>query len=244
MKILCGFIGAILGSVVGIANTVFVAAVLAHGDSFGTMCYSLMFGLMVVGGWATFGAFRAIRVWHQVRQASTKREKAVFVLLPLICTFTAVFAMIQGELYLVNPPSDERMIANFQQHRKTFEQLSAMVQADKGLTRVDENWTQPNDPQEVHVSPARIQKYRDLLNSADVPRGFSSSDTPLEIQFFYYLDGNFASCETTKGYAYLPQPPAKQQKSLNDCPQNGDEFLSEYRHIEGNWYLFYEYLPD
>jgi len=42
-------------------------------------------------------------------------------------------------------PSDQEMLANFQHHRTAFNQLILMAQADKGLSSVNDGWTNPDN---------------------------------------------------------------------------------------------------
>ena len=118
-----------------------------------------------------------------------------------------------------------------------------MVQADKGLTRVDDDWTQPDDPQRVGVGPARIAEYRRLLRRVGTPRGFQTTGATDDIDFYYWLTGSAITSDREKGYSYLATPPAHLLKSLDQCQPDDRNPVEFYRHIQGNWYLFYEYLP-
>ena len=71
-------------------------------------------------------------------------------------------------------PTDETMIQNFTSHRQAFQELVTMIQADKSLRRVDDNWTDPSDPTTINVTPERIADYRRRFAVCGVPRGFYS----------------------------------------------------------------------
>lgn len=134
-------------------------------------------------------------------------------------------------------PNDAVLLANFNNKEAVFNELVSMLNADKKLMIVDNTWTKPSNPNTVGVSSPRIDKYRELLHSANIPRGLWVNDNR-EIRFHYHIRGSAMSNEQIKGYAFLTKPPKDLRKQLNDCDK---EFLV-YRHIQGNWYLFYQYM--
>jgi hypothetical protein len=69
---------------------------------------------------------------------------------------------------------DEEVITHFKTHESEFNQLLQTVLADKGLRRVDDDWTDPKDPQTIGISPEQIAAYRRIFRTLDIPRGFSS----------------------------------------------------------------------
>ena len=142
------------------------------------------------------------------------------------------------------PPSDAELLQNFARHRSTFDELARMASADSGLLRVDDNWTLPQNPLSAGVSYERVSKYRAMLRSVGVPRGFQSREGGQQIDFLFWLMGSALSSDTTKGYSYLQKAPRGLLDNLDDCgPINEQRGVRAYRQIEGNWYLFYEYLP-
>ena len=121
-----------------------------------------------------------------------------------------------------------------------------MIKTDGDLVRLDEDWTDPKNPEAIGISPARISIYRRLLRDARVPRGFQSEGLMDEVDFFYWMIGSAVSRDTSKGYAYLTRPPGETLNSLDAYRpdlRNADDTVKVYRHIHGNWYLFYEYIP-
>ena len=68
----------------------------------------------------------------------------------------------------LEPPSDVAMTANLMANRATFDRLLAMIQEDRGLLRVDVDWTDPADPEQAGISPARIAEYRRLMQAIGV----------------------------------------------------------------------------
>ena len=79
-----------------------------------------------------------------------------------------------------------------------------------------------------------------------MPRGFRSEAFSYEVDFYYWIIGSAISSDTAKGYAYSKRPPAETLSSLDGYrpdPNKADDTIKVYRHIRGNWYLFYEYIP-
>ncbi len=52
---------------------------------------------------------------------------------------------------------DEELIAKFQRHRASFERLRRMIAEDPKLHRVDYDWTDPQDTEEVGVYPSALR---------------------------------------------------------------------------------------
>jgi len=59
----------------------------------------------------------------------------------------------------------------------------------------------------------------------------------------YWCEGSAISSDTDKGYAYLTVPPKQVLTTLDDCQPDEENGVKAYYHIEGCWYLYYDYLP-
>ena len=70
-----------------------------------------------------------------------------------------------------------------QNNRVTFEALIVMINEDRGLERVDVDWTRPDDPSKIGVSSARIAEYRRIMRRIAVARGFYAFEPRDEISF-------------------------------------------------------------
>ena len=88
---------------------------------------------------------------------------ALMVLLPLGACVYLAFSIPDFKGQPRQP--DVRMIANFQQYKSDFERLRQMIIEDKGLVGVDDDSTEPRDPQSIGLSPERIAQYRKYFNS-------------------------------------------------------------------------------
>lgn len=137
--------------------------------------------------------------------------------------------------------SDEELIANFQSHREEFNRLLQMVMEDKALSRVDINWTSPANPQAVGISRERVDEYRALFKKLGVPRGFNAFQARGVFEFIASAQG-LSTGGSSKGYIYFKWRPVHVVESLDEYRQLTDKPYSYpvYRHIEGNWYLFYD----
>ena len=54
-------------------------------------------------------------------------------------------------------PKDEQLLEDLRNHRADFETLVRMFEEDKGLGRVGDSFTRPDDPQRVGVSAERLR---------------------------------------------------------------------------------------
>ena len=135
--------------------------------------------------------------------------------------------------------SDAKLIDNFYRHRAEFERLHDMIIQDKGLFRVDNSRTLPEDLQSIHVSLTRIREYRDLLGRLCIQGGINASEDRRYIEFIASFRG-WATHNSEKGYAYTEEPVKAQDVVSNLDHFKEHEVGSGMRRIEGNWYLFYE----
>jgi len=138
-------------------------------------------------------------------------------------------------------PTDDELVRNFKRHTSDFHRLVQMVQSNKGLQRVDEDWTSPRNPEVVGVGEERIAEYRKLFRKVDVPRGFAAFDPTGNIQFLASTQG-LAVTGSVKGYLYAVQPPTPVVANLDTyAPPILGKSYTAFRHIEGRWYLYYEH---
>jgi hypothetical protein len=248
MRYLTAIIGAVLGMVLGVVIALFVAIVIARNDLFGFAFIGFLIAPvgLVFGG--TIGAIAGLRLLPHLRERETQRIQSKKLLVVLGAFISGTTILIGLLIWIVrsdlNPPSDQKLLANFDHHEATLNNVIEMLRADEDLIRVDEDWTDPKNPETIGVSPSRINAYRQMLRDARVPRGFRSEGLIYEVDFFYWMIGSAISSDTVKGYAYRMRPPINLLSSLDGYrPPDRDDTIRVYRHIRGNWYLFYEYIP-
>lgn len=147
-----------------------------------------------------------------------------------------------------NQPSDEALLSNFHKNKAKFEQLVGMIQEDEGLDSVDPGSTWPLNPADVGITQERLDAYRSLFVELDIPGGFSSYYGPTKIRFFASMSGLTYTERRFKGYAYWEEKPDLVvendlvRENLEDYrPPTGGSFMV-FQHIEGPWYLYYEYF--
>jgi hypothetical protein len=245
MRILSAVIGAVVGAIVGLILGLFVATV-AGGDNDLAVGFLLIYCAplgSLIG--LVLGIVAGLFLIQYLRKVGPTRRKIM-----IAAVLVGLAAGIGGMLWTIKsrnePPSDQKLLANFEHHEATFNELIEMLKVDQKLIRVDVDWTDPRDPDIIGVSPERISTYRRMLKDARVPRGFQSRGSTFEVDFYYWGIGSAISSDTTKGYAYMEIPPIGLRDSLDGYqphPKDGDTPVRAYRHIRGNWYLFYEYIP-
>lgn len=138
-------------------------------------------------------------------------------------------------LYFLEPwrahPSDENLIEAFKGNRASFEAIVAMIQQDADLKNKP-------DYLRVRIAQDELGSYRQILTQLNIPVMYV--DHSLDVEFAASNLG-YAFSGSSKGYSFLKKKPA-------DVVDNLDTFQSKqtsnsgsaYRHIDGNWYLFYE----
>jgi hypothetical protein len=137
-------------------------------------------------------------------------------------------------------PSDAALIQNFNQREAAFEGLLTMIRADQGLERVDNTWTRPGDPSTIGITPERIRSYRKLFSTLGIPRGFHASHNPERFTLVASARGLSVS-GSGKGYVYTVEKPSSIVTNLDTYwPADGRSFTA-YRHIKGNWYLYFDF---
>ncbi len=142
-----------------------------------------------------------------------------------------------------HPPS-ARLLQQWHDHHTELEQLVKMFQADKGLNRVAPDFTRPDDPATVGVAPTRIAEYRQLLQKAGVHSGVEGYGDKDSVTFIVSALGLSVS-GSGKGFAYLEGTPEGLVSDLDahiaHAISTRARSFTAYQHIEGDWYLYYDY---
>lgn len=173
------------------------------------------------------------------------RKQSVWVLLLAVaggilfypCLFMSVFFLADTDCFR---PSDQELIDKFEQNQTNFQTLLDMFLSDKGLERVDYDWTSPDNPQDVGVSPERIAEYHQYFDKLGLPNGIIGFGKKDNISFPIASCG-IAVSGTSQGYAYVQTIPELLVDSIEDYRHGKFESYIIYRHIVGNWYLYYDF---
>jgi hypothetical protein len=134
--------------------------------------------------------------------------------------------------------ADDQLIGKFHEHRADFERLREMVLEDRGLTRVDDDWTAPSDPTTIGVTADRIAEYRLLFKKLGLARGFSAGLDRREIELLASAQG-WVAHGSHKGYVYTVRVTESLDADLDHYSSQERPLGSGYRRIEGNWYLYF-----
>jgi hypothetical protein len=137
-------------------------------------------------------------------------------------------------------PSDQSLLDNFQTHKAEFNQLLQMFLADKGLGRVAYDFTRPEHPENIGISSDRLQQYRKLFSRLGLSEGIEGYDEK-ELVWFHASAQGLSVTGSGKGYAYLTKPPPLIVESLDNYWSKDGKSFTAFRHIEGNWYLYFDY---
>ncbi len=247
-----GFCGTVLGFLFGGATVVIAVSLILAGNDFSQGFAIMTFGPIGLAFGAILGAMAALRVWDYVHGGralrTSSKQKAWLVSgfstgIPIL-----VFGMLWLAFSLGGPPSDEQMLTNFQQHRSTFNQLIQMVQADKGGMHIDTAAMLPMNTQAPGISSRRLDTYRRLMKSIGLSRWLDATPQATDVEMAYYVTGSAMVGGVTKGYAFLTKPPKPLLTDLNQCNSDGNNQCTSdskngaevYRHIQANWYLYYQ----
>ncbi len=195
MKILAGAIGAITGALFGAICSWSVSVLLSRGNVL--LAGALTFVGVPLGG--ILGAISGIvaglkglpKLGKRPDTENEQREKTRLVGALLFGVPAAFLLVIFVGWYSSQPPSDRAMLRHFERNETVFNKIIEMANVDKALTCVAVNWTLPQNPQDIGVSPERLAEYRKLLATAGTPRGFQTGDDGAGVDFYFWLHKRF-----------------------------------------------------
>ena len=130
-----------------------------------------------------------------------------------------------------------------------------MFLEDKSLGRVASDFTrtsnffekceEPNSwsGKEIEVTAERLAKYRKIFNNLGLSAGIEGYCEKNRV-FLHASTKGLSVTGSTKGYAYLKKAPENPDKLVDNLDNywspDGKSFRA-FRHIEGNWYLYFDY---
>lgn len=151
-------------------------------------------------------------------------------------------------------PSDDQLLETFRRHRADLEQLVQMFTADKGLGRVGDGFTRPDDPGGVGVSAQRVSEYRRLCAAVGAPACIEGYDATFDRLYGAVQAGRsevknpiwihvstrgLSISGSSKGFLYSSAPPFEIVPDLDRVsPSRSQTWI---RHIEGPWYLHFDF---
>ena len=176
MRVVAGLIGAVLGTSIGVVIGLLAAILATHNELFGILFIGMCTVPAGVLLGSILGGIAGSRLFYFSGEAKgrgqIRMQQVVVVSSAVIGSAAILMVLLVWTIRIgMTPSSDQRLLSNFDKHEATFITLIEMLKTDRDLIRVDENWTEPKDPETIGVSPARIAKYRQMLRGARVPRG-------------------------------------------------------------------------
>jgi hypothetical protein len=166
MRIVIRIIGAVVGAAFGFVTCFELLPVLCGGNMLAAGFLFLPGAVVSLIGGGFAGAISATRVTKHLDRPATaaqRRSRRILVVSLLVGIPSAFVAVVWIGREAMEPPSDAAMLRHFERHEATCTTLAQMATVDKGLDRVDENWTMPVDTNSVGVSTERLDIYRSQL---------------------------------------------------------------------------------
>lgn len=140
-------------------------------------------------------------------------------------------------------PTDGVLVKRLADKKQAFESIVRMAKEDKRLVRVapDFTWLADNiswPRKDIGLTPDRWDRYRELFREAGVPEGYLRLGED-QIQLLASTKG-LVTGGSAKGYVYSQTKLEPLFRTLDGPPLTGSNDPG-YRHVEGPWYLFYEW---
>jgi hypothetical protein len=137
-----------------------------------------------------------------------------------------------------NPnPKDKDLLENFKQHQTELSRVVHMLGEDRKLQHL---WPDSITPKDA-IDEDRWDEYRRLMSSIG-SRGIHANLGKESAVMFRSDSLNYASYD--KGYVYSEKKLEPLKESLDLKRTDVPPYHTYYRHIEGNWYLYYENQSD
>lgn len=250
MRLWYGLVGAVLGSALGGAAAVLAAIVSENGHLpdglFKALAYAPFFlgcGAFAGGGTALF----FLRYFRGKLQDGQVKRRSAHILSSLVLTScVAISAMLWSAQRYTLAPSDQQLISKFEHHHAAFDTLISMAKADKDYIAVNSSTNIPEGSEGTSLSQKRVAEYRRMLSTADLHGRFTAEtdvSEGYEADLSCWSQGSSLTEVNIKGYAYLSRPPDALLNSLDDFEPDKNLDGAVYRHLQGNWYLYYSHIP-
>ena len=130
--------------------------------------------------------------------------------------------------------SEEVLLKIFREERATFERMLSLLKADRRLARVYANKPLPDISTVSREYLAGFQ--RSLIEIGCVKCSFEGVG---EVAFNPSLSG-WGVSGSSQGYMHMKRAPSDLRKSLDGPKTPRQMERGVFRHIEGDWYLFFQ----
>lgn len=158
-----------------------------------------------------------------------------------LCTLASLFspALHAARGPLDGAPDDDFMIRHLKQNMAKFEAIVAMAREDRGLIRIDEDWTEPADLAAIGIGPDRLADYRRRFSDLGVPRGISVHATGSQVDFLAFARG-WGPRGFSRSYVWSASgefEDAEIATNLDALQASGRRRVWAFRHVNGPWWL-------
>jgi hypothetical protein len=159
----------------------------------------------------------------------------------LVAIVAALGLMLLIAHFTNRPPTEARIIANFESHRATYERLRDMLTADDKLLRVAD-WGIETDsgfvkPPEGPFPAARYNEYLALLKQVDAKWASRHRGNPAEPCVLVWASG-FAGDTRHRSICWLTVEPENQVATLAAFERSPRPRKPAFKRIDGDWYIW------
>lgn len=143
----------------------------------------------------------------------------------------------------LNPPSEARVIASFNQHRTAYEQLRIMLLSDEKLGTVADWGVETTDSPIAEVPPqgafpiGRFHEYLSLLKAINAKAAARMPGAHPEARVLVWGSG-WGGDTRHVAICWVDKAPANQTDSMDMFYKSPKPRQPVYKHIDGNWYIW------
>lgn len=138
-------------------------------------------------------------------------------------------------------PSDDKLVANFEANEAEFNRLIEMCKEDSNMTRIADDFLWrvdhagwPRAESDWGITRERWNEYKKLFKKVGLDNGLVNQG---KIILLFANNRGLLTGGSSKGYAYLSEPPRRTFDSLD---HSDDHEGIDFRPLKGNWYLYFE----
>lgn len=169
-----------------------------------------------------------------------QRKYSILLVILIAGLLTSCSVQAVTNRFAAKHPTDQAMLKNWRAHKNEFEHLRQMYSADKQLASVTATSAYPfHDAGEIGINANRLAEYRDYFQKLRLTNGIYGDDGKERV-WFRASDQGFAMTATIKGYVFTKLKPEVLVEGLDNFRFKEGQGTQAYRHIEGDWYLYFE----
>jgi hypothetical protein len=174
-------------------------------------------------------------------EAFFRVKRSGFIFLTIIAIMAGLFLYSRSS---GRPPAEEKVIANFSEHRRAYERLRDMLFADQQLVQVAKWGVEttksivPRVPPDGDFPSNRYKEYLAVLGEIGALRAYRAEGVrPESIGILVWASGWAGDTRHVEIIWSEPEP-ANQVSSLSDFYKTSKPRHPVFRKIEGHWYIW------